>query len=1154
MTNSLPLFLELCAICAKFATALSKTTENQLSVKDFPYRLMFALWYAVSLLPWRVMYIISDFVFYPLVYHVLRYRRRLVRQSLSAAFPEKDAGERLKTEREFYHWFCDYIVEIIKHASMTVEDIDRHIELVGVEAVEREFMASGKSLCVLYLGHFNNWEWVSLLGAKFKPEFFRSQVYHPLHNKVLDRIFKRNRGKCGTQNVAMKETYRVIVNQMRAGRKIIMGFIADQRPKTIHHWMHWLHQDTPVITGAETIGQRVGAIYYYIDVRRERRGYYRATFERLPETGEGPFPITEHYMRKMEESIQADPAHWLWTHNRWKYKREASRAATSIAGLLLALSPLAAFGQTDSMQTLVEHDSCSAVFFREWLHTPDLVSYLQGVSPHTVVQGTHTGRWSEADGMVFSIDGQSYRQNRYYTDGMRTNLRLNSGMPAYVLNMEHYDLRIDPQRAALAFTLDTVQANYASLTGNFGNIGGINPTTEGIVHIFHGTGVEGLYTPITEHARQHIRAAGTVDVATNAGDYRQHLLLNIGSRRLVRFDANGQPDRHPLYDAPYFRLQLDGQLPALNGFDRTGYFAAVTGKADGFSEFGLNENEQPHSLTTTLTLYAGRNRRQGFLTTGLTWGMTRLQHDDIGFARNLADQDGEGLEPWMPDGSTHELSWALTGSRRINRWLTFDADCWNSLIIARPAQQSWSNLLYVQFIGDDAPTALYRYDWRSEAFAGALLENTLTLNARHHCNSWLTLKGTLGMSLDGMLLRDNSKVTPNLEAAIGLEARPWRWLDINLQLAHSRLTYDIETLRYMSTRYQNGKIYAVSAGDTRNPQQADYPTLLNTTGGKYHQYASRLWQPSYVELSIPIRARFGRHEILLHQMLRRYYHTWHTQYKGGASANGTWATAALTPEQADLWKAEAGEIPLFFPTPGTHNYEVGYLPSELMGNGILKSGPYYLTQLTQYAYHGKKVYFSLSWHSMIGATVAPMGNGPLANNVGSLSESTANPNTLMVLDDLSTPSQGMGRTDQDRAYIARIVLSWNATRHFSIGGTASWTDGQPIQFYHGYMNTDYSSASHRDMTVLPVSSRGINPTNGNFGCRESAIFHIDLHARLNWRAAGHDMTLTAQSYNVYDFGNVLNEFSFSQGYTDGRGDNLALTVPRGLLLTFSVGL
>ena len=1112
---------------------------------------MFAVWYLLSLLPWWILYGISDLVLYPLVRYVVRYRCRLVRESIATSFPEKGSKELEAIEREFYHWFCDYIVELIKHMSMSVDDIDRHMHFEGVEQVEREFMESDKAMCVFYLGHFNNWEWVSLLGSKFDRRHFLSQVYHPLHNKVLDRIFTRNREKCGTRNVAMKETLRVIVTQVRAGRKIMMGFIADQRPKTIHHWMPWLNHDTPVITGAETIGQKVGAVYYYVDVRRVRRGYYHATFHRLSEDGEGPFPITENYMRMMEASIKADPAHWLWTHNRWKYKRNLQTFASFA---VFATFALAAMAMPVQAQPAMEHDSVSAAFFRERLHTSDLVTYLQGVGPHTVVQGAHTGSWSEADGMVFAIDGQSYRQNRFYIDGMRTNLRLSPGMNAYTLNMEHYDLRVDPQRAALAFRLDTVGACYASLTGNFGALGGINPTTAGIVHLFHGTGVEGLYTPVTEHARRHIRAAGTLDVASAVADYRQHLLLNIGSRRLPRYDVNGQPDRHPLYDAPYFRLQLDGQLPVPCGFDRAGYFFAVTGKDDGFSEFGFNENEQPRTLTASATLFASRTRPDGAFTTGLTWGMNRLHHSCLSFERNLADQDGEGLEPWMPDGSTYELSWALTGRRRISRWLSFEADAWNSLIISRPAQQAWSNLVYLQHVGDAAPTALYHYDWTSEVFAGALLENTFTLQAHHRCNSWLELTGRLGMSLDGILLSENTKVTPNLDAAFSLQLRPWRWFQADVTLSHSRMTYDIETLRYMSARYLNGQIYATAATENRPPQQATYTTLLNTTGGRYHRYASGLWQPSFVELSIPLRARFGRHEILLHQMLRRYYHTWHTQYAGGASANGSWVTAVVTPEQAELWKAEPADIPLFYVNPGSHEYEIGYLPLSLTGNGLLKSGPYYLSQLTQYAYHGQRVYFSLSWHSMIGANVAPMGNGPRTNDVGSLSETTANPNTLMVLDDLQASAQGMGRTDQDRAYIARIVLSWTPTPYFAIGGTASWTDGQPIQFYRTYQNTAYTEATHRDVTILPVSSRGINPTDGNFGCRESAIFHIDLHARLKWRAAGHDMLLTAQTYNVYDFGNVLSEFSFSQGYTDGRGDNLTLTIPRGLLLNFTIGL
>ena len=32
--------------------------------------------------------------------------------------------------------------------------------------------------------------------------------------------------------------------------------------------------------------------------------------------------VSEKYARMMEETILRDPAGWLWTHRRWKHKRE----------------------------------------------------------------------------------------------------------------------------------------------------------------------------------------------------------------------------------------------------------------------------------------------------------------------------------------------------------------------------------------------------------------------------------------------------------------------------------------------------------------------------------------------------------------------------------------------------------------------------------------------------------------------------------------------------------------------------------------------------------------------------------------------------------------------------------------------------------------
>lgn len=294
------------------------------------YHITFSTWWLLSLLPWRLHYVLSDVVLYPLLRFVLRYRRRLVRENLSQSFPDKSEAELRRIEARFYHWLCDYFVELIKQASMSREDLLRHMEFVGIDAAEAELDASGAPLCVVYLGHYANWEWFTGFASLVSERHVAAQIYHPLHSKVFDRILLRNRSVCGAGCVAMKDTLRYVLTKRREGRPLYLGFIADQSPKAnaLHHWMPWLNHDTAVITGAETIGQKVGAIYYYVDVERVKRGYYRATMRRLDAPADAldsKFPMTEAYMNAVAESIERDPALWLWTHRRWKHKREQTR-------------------------------------------------------------------------------------------------------------------------------------------------------------------------------------------------------------------------------------------------------------------------------------------------------------------------------------------------------------------------------------------------------------------------------------------------------------------------------------------------------------------------------------------------------------------------------------------------------------------------------------------------------------------------------------------------------------------------------------------------------------------------------------------------------------------------------------------------------------
>lgn len=292
-------------------------------MKKILYCSVFFIWYMMSLLPLCILYRISDGLFY-LIYYVVKYRRPLVRKNLTDSFPEKDEKEIIKIERAYYAWFCDYIVESIKLFSMSKKQLKKRMQFVGAEQIEQS-CENGQS-CAIYLGHYCNWEWVTSLPLALTSDITCGQIYHVLENQAFDQLFLRLRNRMGAVCIPMAETLRKIVKMRQEGKKLVIGFIADQAPfwNNIHYWTDFLHHDTPVFTGTEKIAKKANFAVYYLDMQRIKRGYYKAEFKLLTNTPKecGEFEITELYMRALEKTIQRQPQYWLWTHNRWKRTRE----------------------------------------------------------------------------------------------------------------------------------------------------------------------------------------------------------------------------------------------------------------------------------------------------------------------------------------------------------------------------------------------------------------------------------------------------------------------------------------------------------------------------------------------------------------------------------------------------------------------------------------------------------------------------------------------------------------------------------------------------------------------------------------------------------------------------------------------------------------
>ena len=281
------------------------------------YYVVYGFFYLLSLLPMRIMYVLSDGI-YLLVYHVLGYRRKVVNANLQLAFPEKTAVETEKIAKQFYHNLLDSFVEMIKLCSAGKGFLQKRVT-ANWEVLEPLFK-SGKS-CQLHLGHTFNWEWGHhVLTAN--TAYSVLVVYMPIANPAFEKLMYKLRTRHGSTFIAPKNLSETIAAYK--DRPYLLGLVADQSPGKTHtaYWTHFFDKPTPFVSGPER-GARAGNLpVVFASIVKPKRGYYHATFEVATENA-ATLPVGEltlRYAAFMEETIRKHPEMWLWSHRRWKQK------------------------------------------------------------------------------------------------------------------------------------------------------------------------------------------------------------------------------------------------------------------------------------------------------------------------------------------------------------------------------------------------------------------------------------------------------------------------------------------------------------------------------------------------------------------------------------------------------------------------------------------------------------------------------------------------------------------------------------------------------------------------------------------------------------------------------------------------------------------
>ena len=303
---------------------MSFNKERYHKLKQLAYYILFGVWYMVSLLPLWFLHGVSSLMSV-ILFHVVRYRRRVVHENLLSAFPNLSERRCRMIERRFYTHFCDLVVESIKYFSISEKEMRSRMQFKGIELLE-ESCRNGRS-CGIYLGHYGNWEWISSMPLWMDPKLcLCTQLYHPMENYVTDQLLLYTRNRFGGVSITADKSIKYMVNYRRQGKPILVGFIADQAPfwDNIYYWSQFLNHETPWFTGAERIMQKLDMDVYYVDIRRIKRGRYVGEYKRIttdPKSHE-QFWITEQYAQLLERTICRAPSYWLWSHRRWKRTKE----------------------------------------------------------------------------------------------------------------------------------------------------------------------------------------------------------------------------------------------------------------------------------------------------------------------------------------------------------------------------------------------------------------------------------------------------------------------------------------------------------------------------------------------------------------------------------------------------------------------------------------------------------------------------------------------------------------------------------------------------------------------------------------------------------------------------------------------------------------
>ena len=286
------------------------------------YIFVYPIIWLISMLPFRVLYFISD-IFYFIIFNMVGYRKKIVLNNLKLAFPDKPRNELIEIRKKFYSHFVDIFMEMIKSFTVSKEEVYKRYKFTNIDFFT-ELYKDGKSV-ILMGSHYANWEWIMSLDSfvNYRGYAAYTKVNNPhFNNKIL-----KSRAKFGTNLVQTSKIISEIYHNKKNNIQAMYGLLSDQSPqlKKTFYWSEFLGVKVPIHTGGEMLAKKYDLNVVFMDVKKNKRGYYETTFILITDDANKypSYELTDIFTQKVEAQVKAQPEYYFWTHKRFKHKDKA---------------------------------------------------------------------------------------------------------------------------------------------------------------------------------------------------------------------------------------------------------------------------------------------------------------------------------------------------------------------------------------------------------------------------------------------------------------------------------------------------------------------------------------------------------------------------------------------------------------------------------------------------------------------------------------------------------------------------------------------------------------------------------------------------------------------------------------------------------------